>query len=88
MRAYENQNHSRKRYVFVIVDDYHRFTWTIFLVRKDEAFNEFVSFANKIRKSNNNQLIHIWSDLGKEFENSSFMDYFYEHGNNHKFFRT
>ena len=37
---------SGKRYVFVIVDDYSRFTWTLFLASKDKAFYEFVSFAN------------------------------------------
>ena len=42
------QSHSGKRYVFVIVNDYSRFTWTLFLATKDEAFYEFVSFANKI----------------------------------------
>ena len=53
------QSRSGKRYVFVIVDDYSRFTWTLFLVSKDEAFDEFVSFANKIQKSTNNQIVHI-----------------------------
>ena len=48
------QSRSGKRYVFVIVDDYSRFTLTLFLVSKDEAFYEFVSFANKIQKSSNN----------------------------------
>ena len=62
----------KKKYVFVIVDDYSRFTWTLFLVSKDEAFDEFVSFANKIQKSTNNQIIHIRSDHGKEFENSNY----------------
>ena len=71
--------------MFFIVDDYSRFTWTIFLVSKDEAFNEFVSFANKIKKSSNDQLIHISSYHYKEFENSSFMDYCNEHGISHNF---
>ena len=51
------QSRSGKRYVFVIVDDYSRFTWTLFLATKDEGFYEFVSFANKIQRSSNNQLI-------------------------------
>ena len=79
------QNRSGKWYVFVIIDDYSRFTWTLFLISKDEAFNEFLSFANKIEKSSNNQLIHIRSDHGKEFENSSFMNYCNEHGISHNF---
>ena len=63
-------------------------TWTLFLSSKDEAFDEFVAFANKIQKSSNNQLVHIRSDHGKELENSRFMYYCNEHGLSHNFFRT
>jgi len=33
-----------KRYVCVIVDDYSRFTWTLFLASKDETLEKFVAF--------------------------------------------
>ncbi|XP_070014719.1 uncharacterized protein [Nicotiana sylvestris] len=36
-----------KRYVMVLVDDYSRFTWTLFLRFKDEAFDIFTSFVRK-----------------------------------------
>ncbi|MDQ4222762.1 GAG-pre-integrase domain-containing protein, partial [Pseudomonas aeruginosa] len=36
-------NHSK--YVFVIVDDFSRFTWTIFLKVKSDAFDLFKTFA-------------------------------------------
>ena len=29
-----------KRYVLVIVDDYSRFTWTLFLASRDETFEK------------------------------------------------
>ncbi|XP_070036121.1 uncharacterized protein [Nicotiana tomentosiformis] len=35
-----------KRYIMVLVDDYSRFTWTLFLTSKDEAFDMFTSFNN------------------------------------------
>ena len=38
---------SKARYVLVIVDDYSRFTWVLFLHSKDEAFENFTSFAKK-----------------------------------------
>lgn len=47
--------HSRKRclgdnyYGFLIVDDYFRFTWTLFLVYKDETFMAFVDFAKLVQ---------------------------------------
>ena len=37
-----------KRYGFVIIDDYSRFTWILFIAHKDEAFDMFVSLFKKI----------------------------------------
>ena len=36
------------RYAFVLVDDFSRFTWVIFLKHKNDAFNEFSIFCKKI----------------------------------------
>lgn len=38
----------RKIYVFVIVDDYTRFTWTIIIATKDETYNMFEIFAKLV----------------------------------------
>ena len=40
-------NHSK--YVFVIVDDYSRFTWTIFLKHKSDTFECFKNFTKRIQ---------------------------------------
>ena len=51
------QSRGGKRYVFVVVDDYSRFTWTMFLATKDETFTMFEIFAKlfqkKIQQRNN-----------------------------------
>ena len=39
-----------KKYVLVIVDDYSRFTWTLFLASKDETFEKFLTFIKKTKK--------------------------------------
>ena len=39
---------SRKKYVFVIVDDFSRYTWTIFLQHKEETFENFEVFATRV----------------------------------------
>ncbi|XP_075109020.1 uncharacterized protein LOC142180827 [Nicotiana tabacum] len=39
-----------KRYAFVIVDDYSRFTWVIFLSYKDEVLKNFKSFCKKVER--------------------------------------
>ncbi|GJT01552.1 retrovirus-related pol polyprotein from transposon TNT 1-94 [Tanacetum coccineum] len=37
-----------KRYVLVIVDDYSRYTWVVFLISKDEALEEIKTFLKRI----------------------------------------
>ena len=41
------------KYALVIVDDYSRFTWVLFIAHKDEIFNVFKKFykKNKFEKS-------------------------------------
>jgi len=74
-----------KRYVFVIMDDYSRFT-CLFLASKDESFEKFLILLKKIEKRVGHSLVSLRSDHGKEFENSSFIEYCNEHGVDHNFF--
>ena len=75
----------RKRYALVIVDDYSRFTWTLFLASKDESFDKFLMFLKKTEKRVGHSLVCLRFDHGKEFENSSFIDYCNKYGVDHKF---
>ncbi|XP_021747709.1 uncharacterized protein LOC110713568 [Chenopodium quinoa] len=52
---------------------------------KDETSDEFVSFAKKEQKTSGNQIIHIRSDHGTEFENSRFDEFYKENGMDHNF---
>jgi len=74
-----------KRYVLILVDDYSRFTWTLFLASNDETFENFLVFLKKIEKRVGHSLVYLRSDHGKEFANSSFIDYCNEHGVDHNF---
>lgn len=51
-----------KRYVFVLVDDYIRFTWTIFLAFKENAFEAFCTLVRKLDKKLDKQLDTARSD--------------------------
>ncbi|XP_070046189.1 uncharacterized protein [Nicotiana tomentosiformis] len=44
-RSMRMPNKGGKKYIFVIVDDYSRFTWTLFLKTKDETFPVFAAFV-------------------------------------------
>ena len=64
-----------KRYVYVCVDDFSRFTWVIFLKSKFEDFKAFEELWQRLYKEHNNILLkidRIRSDHGKEFEKSLF----------------
>ena len=74
-----------KRYVFLIVDEYSRFTWTLFLATKDETFTMFEMFAKLVQKKFNKEIISIRSDHGLEFENSQFLKFCITNGIEHNF---
>ena len=74
-----------KRYVCVIVDDYSRFTWTLFLASKDKTFEKFLVFLKKVEKRVEHSLVCLRSDHGTKFENSHFIDYGNEHGVDYNF---
>ena len=59
-----------KRYGLVIVDDYSRFTWVMFLAHKDETFVLFQKFIKKVSIEKNTTILYIRSDHGTEFENT------------------
>ncbi|XP_070003456.1 uncharacterized protein [Nicotiana sylvestris] len=79
------QNRGGKRYIFVIVDDYSRFTRTLFLRKKDEMAEVFVAFVKKILVKMESRVVCIRSDHGTEFDNVKFDDFCNENGISHNF---
>ena len=59
-------------YALVIVDDYSRYTWTLFITHKNDAFQAFRKLAKIIQNKKNLKIISIRSDHGGEFENKEF----------------
>ena len=60
---------SKNRYVFVLVDDFPRFTWVFFLGHKNETFLFFNVFCKRVEKEKDFSIVHIHSDRGGEFIN-------------------
>jgi len=71
--------------MFVLVDDYTRYTWLLFLASKDDAFVAFCSLMRKIQTKFGKQLMAIRSDHGTEFENLKFAHYCDSHRVDHNF---
>ena len=73
-------------YALVIVDDYSRYTWTLFLTHKSDAFHAFKKLIKVIQNKKNLKIASIKSDHGREFENKYFESFCDEHGIEHNFF--
>ncbi|KAK2364611.1 cysteine-rich RECEPTOR kinase [Trifolium repens] len=72
-------------YGLVIVDDYSRFCWTLFLSSKSDTLSAFKQFAKMIQNKLYLKIISIRSDHGGEFENNNFDKFCSRHGIEHNF---
>ncbi|XP_060216297.1 uncharacterized protein LOC132643781 [Lycium barbarum] len=75
-----------KKYIFVIVDDFSRFTWTLFLRTKDETFSVFVAFVKQTQVKLGHQVVSIRSNHGTEFDKANFNEFCAKNGINQFFF--
>ncbi|XP_049358857.1 uncharacterized protein LOC125823532 [Solanum verrucosum] len=78
------QSRNGKKYILVIVDDYSRFTWTMFLKSKSETTDVLMIFFKMIQ-TKLNCLIAIRSDHGTKFENVKLDVSCAKNGINHNF---
>ncbi|KAJ1696040.1 hypothetical protein LUZ63_012738 [Rhynchospora breviuscula] len=67
------------------VDDYSRFTWVFFLAHKEEAFDYFVKFSNRVENEKGLKISKIRSDHEREFENAKFDELCIEKGYKQEF---
>ena len=69
----------------MIVEDYTRFGWVLFLAHKNEAFSAFEPFRKKIQNEKDLKISSIRSDHGTEFESNLFESFCEEFGISHNF---
>ncbi|KAI3771818.1 hypothetical protein L6452_02987 [Arctium lappa] len=74
-----------KKYTIVIVDEYYRYTWVIFLRCKSDTPEELISFVRKMEVLNNLTVRSIRSYHGTEFKNISPNNSFESKGISHNF---
>ena len=74
-----------KRYAYVIVDDFSKFTCILFLANKHDAFHEFQKFCKKIQNEKDLKFVKIRNDHGGKFENEYFENFCEEHHFEHDF---
>ncbi|XP_059291073.1 uncharacterized protein LOC132044597 [Lycium ferocissimum] len=74
-----------KRYAFVIIDDFSRFTWVIFLAHNDDTLKNFKFFCEKVQREKGYYITSIRSDHGGELENKAFEEFCNDQGYTHNF---
>ncbi|KAK2451628.1 putative mitochondrial protein [Trifolium repens] len=74
-----------KRYAFVVVDDFSRYTWVNFIRDKSDSFDVFKTLSTQVQREKNCGIVRIRSDHGREFENEKFSEYCASGGIKHEF---
>src|ERR1044072_429788 len=74
-----------KKYAYVCVDDFSRYTWINFIREKSETFEVFKNLCLRIQKEKECGIVRTRSDHGKEFENGRFIEFFSAEGIFHEF---
>ena len=69
-----------KFYVFVIVNDYSRYTWVLFLDNKDDAIDACQIFYKNVQNEKCSSITCIRSNHVGEFENHAFENFCNEFG--------
>ncbi|GJY60273.1 retrovirus-related pol polyprotein from transposon TNT 1-94 [Tanacetum coccineum] len=73
-----------KKYILVIIDDYSRYTWTLFLRSKDETTKVLKDFLTMIQRNLQSLVISVRTDRGTEFLNKTLNAFFKEEGIEHQ----
>ncbi|GKF94085.1 retrovirus-related pol polyprotein from transposon TNT 1-94, partial [Tanacetum coccineum] len=73
-----------KKYILVIVDDYSRYTWTLFQRSKDETPEVLKDFLMMIQRNLQARVITVRTDIGTKFLNKTLHAYFKEEGIEHQ----
>ncbi|GJY11023.1 retrovirus-related pol polyprotein from transposon TNT 1-94 [Tanacetum coccineum] len=80
------QSYEGNFYTLVIVDDYPRYTWTLFLETKNKAFDKFKALGKSLQNLLGHSIVSIRTDYGREFDNEIQFGVFCDkHGISHNF---
>ncbi|GJS86148.1 retrovirus-related pol polyprotein from transposon TNT 1-94 [Tanacetum coccineum] len=73
-----------KKYILVIIDDYSRYTWTLFLRSKYETLEVLKDFLTMIQRNLQASVISVRTDRGTKFLNKTLHAFFKEKGIEHQ----
>jgi transposase InsO family protein len=67
------------KYIFMIVDDFTRYTWVVFFVDKSDVFITFKTFIKRIHNEFETTIKKVRSDNGGEFKNTRINEFGIKH---------
>ncbi|XP_010457015.1 PREDICTED: uncharacterized protein LOC104738554 [Camelina sativa] len=73
-----------KKYVFVLVDDYSRYTWVRFIREKSDTIDSFKILALQLLNERGG-IKKVRNDHGGEFQNEAMKEFCEQHGISHQF---
>lgn len=76
LRPMQVESLGEKKYVFVYVDEFSRFTWMQFIREKFETFRGCQTLYLQIQQEQKKNIVHICTDHGKEFDNALFEEFY------------
>lgn len=62
----------RKRYFITFIDDFTRMVFVYGLKEKGQAFDAFTSFKSLVENQTDQKIKQLWTDNGREYENTNF----------------
>ena len=65
----------RSRYIFVLIDDYSRYMWSILLIEKSKAFEKFKRFKSIVEKETGTNIKMLKTYRGGEFTSKEFQNF-------------
>ncbi|KAI3716013.1 hypothetical protein L6452_23046 [Arctium lappa] len=66
---------AHNKYIFVIIDDFSRYMWTILIKEKSEAFGKFMAFKCLVENDLGNAIMTLRTDRGREFTLREFNEF-------------
>ena len=70
------QTETDEKYVFVIIDEYTRYTWTFPLKYKSEVFDVITKLHTEIERQTGHKVKKIHSDRAKEYMSERLINYY------------
>jgi transposase InsO family protein len=69
MGPFSHPSTSKARYVLTFIDDYSRYTWVYFLIKKSECFEHLKEFKSLVETQTEKKIKILYTDNGGDYIN-------------------